>query len=116
VDLALFDSAGPKWLILDWKTDRVPPNKIDILRGRYRSQIAAYWKAISEMTGMKVEATIYSTPTAKVVIYDQDELVREWARLKTIPPDQITRTVSSDYVDTHVQMEFAALSDPARRG
>ena len=116
VDLALFDPAGRKWLILDWKTDRVPPEKMNILSGRYRSQIAAYWKAISEMTGMKVEAAIYSTPTAKLVIYGQDDLAREWARLKTLPLDQFTQAVSSDHAETAVQMEFAALSGRARRG
>jgi ATP-dependent exoDNAse (exonuclease V) beta subunit len=116
VDLALFDLAGQKWLILDWKTDRVPPDKIDILCRRYRPQIAAYWKAILEMTGMKVEAAIYSTPTAKFVIYDKDELAREWTRLETLPPNQFTRTALSHHVETPVQMEFAALSDHARRG
>jgi ATP-dependent helicase/nuclease subunit A len=116
VDLALFDLATPKWLILDWKTDRVAPEKIDILHAQYRSQIAAYWKAISEMTGMKVEAAIYSTPAAKLVTYDQDELTHEWARLKTLRPNQFAEAVSRHYAERPVQMEFVALSDRARRG
>jgi ATP-dependent exoDNAse (exonuclease V) beta subunit len=52
VDLALFDPAARKWLILGWKTNRIAPDKIDNLRAQYRPQIAAYWQAVTQMTRM----------------------------------------------------------------
>ena len=116
VDLAFFDPAARKWLILDWKTNRVPLNKIDILRTQYRPQIAAYWKAVSEMTGMEVEAAIYSTPTAAFILYEPEELAPEWERLRTLPPEQLTAAVALDRKEAPVQLEFAALSNHARRG
>jgi ATP-dependent exoDNAse (exonuclease V) beta subunit len=84
VDLALVDQAAGKWLVLDWKTDRVAPDEIDNLRVQYLPQLAAYWKAIAEMTGLSVKAGIYSTATGRFVFYDDDELTKEWERLKTL--------------------------------
>jgi hypothetical protein len=54
------------------------------LRAQYRPQIAAYWKAISEMTGMPAEAGIYSTATGKFISYEIEELEREWERLRNL--------------------------------
>jgi hypothetical protein len=86
VDLAVFEPAKKKWFILDWKTKR---DKIDILREHYRPQIAAYWKAITEMTGAQVEAGIYSTSTGELVVYTAEELAREWERLRHLQPDEL---------------------------
>ena len=79
IDLALFDRAG-KWLIIDWKTNRIEPNESETLREQYRPQLAAYWKAVSEMTRLPVEAAIYSTPTGALLRYSTDELAAEWER------------------------------------
>jgi ATP-dependent helicase/nuclease subunit A len=90
VDLAFFDLGKKKWFILDWKTNRIAHDKIDILRRHYRPQIAAYWKAVAEMTGAPSRGGIYSTSTGELIIYDQDELAVEWERLRTLPPEDFT--------------------------
>jgi ATP-dependent exoDNAse (exonuclease V) beta subunit len=84
VDLGFFDPSEKKWFILDWKTNRITPDKIDILRGQYRPQIAAYWKAVTEMTGGSVDAGIYSTSTGQLIEYDPGELATEWERLRDL--------------------------------
>ncbi|MGH8099650.1 MAG: UvrD-helicase domain-containing protein, partial [Chthoniobacterales bacterium] len=43
VDLALFQADAKKVFVLDWKTNRIAPDKIESLRARYRPQMAAYW-------------------------------------------------------------------------
>ncbi|PYL26747.1 MAG: hypothetical protein DMF45_13835, partial [Verrucomicrobia bacterium] len=43
VDLALFNQKATEVFILDWKTNRIAADKIDILRDLYRPQMAAYW-------------------------------------------------------------------------
>jgi len=123
IDLAFFQrsnaSAAPtdKCLILDWKTDRVPPDNTETLHARYRPQLAAYWKAVSEITKLDVEAAIYSTAAGALVRYKTDDLAREWARLEnsrqtssmsklqknsSLPPASPTPTKSE-------QLEFAEL-------
>jgi ATP-dependent exoDNAse (exonuclease V) beta subunit len=84
VDLARFDQDAKKWFILDWKTNRIAPDKIDELRAQYLPQLAAYWKAIAEMTQQSVSAGIYSTATGRFVAYEEGELEREWARLSKL--------------------------------
>jgi ATP-dependent exoDNAse (exonuclease V) beta subunit len=79
VDLALFGEN--EVFILDWKTNRIAAEKIDVLRDLYRPQMAAYWQAISNLTNARVTAAIYSTATGQLVIYDPDELTTEWQRL-----------------------------------
>jgi len=116
IDLAFFQRSSGKCLILDWKTDRVTLNEIDLLRAKYLSQLAAYWAAIRGMTGMQLEAAIYSTPAAAVLRYKEKELAREWARLRTLPAVQIAGQIAVDPEGPPVQLEFSALSDRARRG
>ncbi len=94
IDLVLLDRTARRWLILDWKTNRVTLNEIDMLRAQYLSQLAAYWAAIRGMTGMHVEAAIYSTPTAAVLHYEERELAREWARLRALRPDELAVQVA----------------------
>ncbi len=95
VDLALFN--GDKALILDWKTNRITPDKIDNLRALYRPQIAAYWKAVTEMTpnAFGVAAGIYSTSTGQFIDYDSDELAREWERLRNLTQLGLTAELAS---------------------
>ena len=81
VDLASLSQNANRVFILDWKTNRIAIDKIDILRELYRAQMAAYWQAISNLTGARVSAAIYSTATGRVAMYDNDELGEEWRRL-----------------------------------
>jgi ATP-dependent exoDNAse (exonuclease V) beta subunit len=116
IDLAFFQRRNGKCLILDWKTDRVPPDDTETLYARYRPQLAAYWKAVTHMTGASVDAGIYSTATGQFIGYEPDELAREWETLSTLPPDKIAAEISVDPGGPPVQLEFSALSDRARRG
>ena len=93
VDLALFDPAEAKWFILDWKTNRIERNKIDILRANYLAQIAAYWKAVAEMTKSNVEAGMYSTATGEFIVYDRDSLESEWERLRRLSLDDLSNEI-----------------------
>ena len=79
IDLALINEK--EIFILDWKTNRIATDKIDVLRDLYRPQMAAYWQAISNLTTAHVTAAIYSTATGQLVIYEPNELTVEWQRL-----------------------------------
>lgn len=96
IDLAIFDPAQEQWLILDWKTNRIKPDQTDSLRQQYLPQIAAYWEAVREMTKRPVEAGIYSTSTGRFVAYDQDELAREWERLRKLPENDLTNEIAAE--------------------
>ena len=96
IDLALFDGANGKCLILDWKTDRVPPDSTETLHDRYLPQLAAYWKAVSAMTEMQVSAAIYSTAAGALVRYEITQLEKEWRRLEKLSPDQLSSTIKPD--------------------
>ncbi|HEY6070757.1 MAG TPA: UvrD-helicase domain-containing protein [Chthoniobacterales bacterium] len=117
IDLALFERGNGKCLILDWKTDRVPPDNTETLHARYRPQLAAYWKALSEITKREVEAAIYSTAAGALVRYTTDELAREWDRLEALSPERfdsevLGTAVSSTPADTPIkpiQLEFVEL-------
>src|SRR5213592_3400311 len=78
VDLASLSQNANRVFILDWKTNRIAADKIDILRELYRAQMAVYWQAISNLTGARVSAAIYSTATGQLAMYDDDELGEEW--------------------------------------
>jgi len=52
------------------------------LHARYRPQLAAYWKAVSEIAKLDVEAAIYSTAAGALVRYKTGELAQEWSRLE----------------------------------
>jgi ATP-dependent exoDNAse (exonuclease V) beta subunit len=120
VDLALFDLAEKKWFILDWKTNEITPDKINKLRSHYRPQIAAYWKAVAEMTKMEVTAVIYSTAAGAIISYEGDELAEEWVRLEALSPDEFDARISSESVRQQIgpamQLEFPDFSNRARRG
>jgi ATP-dependent helicase/nuclease subunit A len=93
IDLALFDPAIGRWLILDWKTNRV--EKVETLRAQYRPQLAAYHEVIRQMTGHEVEAAIYSTDQGQFLRYERSELETEWNRLKQLPPDKLFEELSN---------------------
>jgi hypothetical protein len=110
VDLALIDPINRKLRILDWKTDRVPPDSPDTLRKRYLSQLAAYWKAIGQITGFEISAAIYSTAAGELIRYETGELERAWALIEELPLDQfqmnITGPMARDRGETRQQLEL----------
>ena len=76
-------------MIVDWKTNRVAPDKIDLLRAKYLPQLAAYYQVVKEMTGHEVRAALYSTDKGEFVRYERQELADEWKRLEQLPPEQL---------------------------
>jgi ATP-dependent helicase/nuclease subunit A len=90
IDLALLDPLDKSWFILDWKTNQIERAGIGELRAFCRPQIAAYWKAVAEMTKRQVGAGIYSTSTGKLLVYNENELTTEWERLKNLPGSDLT--------------------------
>jgi ATP-dependent helicase/nuclease subunit A len=93
IDLAMF--RNDNCLILDWKTDRVPPDNTETLHARYRPQLAAYWRAVREIAEVDVKAAIYSTAAGALVRYKTDELEQEWSRLERLTPDQFDVEVAA---------------------
>jgi len=55
----------------------------------YLPQIAAYWKAVTEMTKRPVSAGIYSTATGELIVYDETQLAEEWERLRNVQLDEL---------------------------
>ncbi len=84
VDLAVFEKDRKSAFIIDWKTNRIDREDSDELRTRYLPQMAAYWQAMTHLTDLSVEAAIYSTSTGQFLLYQTDELAREWARLHPV--------------------------------
>jgi ATP-dependent exoDNAse (exonuclease V) beta subunit len=94
VDLALYHPGEKKWFIMDWKTNRIERDEIDKLRAYYRPQIAAYWKAIAEMTKRPVSGGIFSTATGCFLPYRQNELAAEWQRLRNLAAGDLAGEIS----------------------
>ena len=89
VDLAFFDPVTTEWLIVDWKTNRVAPDKIEMLRAKYRPQLAAYCQAVKETTGNKVRAALYSTANGEFVRYEPQETAAGRKRMERLPPEKL---------------------------
>ena len=96
IDLLLIDEAAGKCLLLDWKTNRIAKGGEEALRAHYRPQIAAYWKAVREITRLEVEAGLYSTSTGKLLMFKASDLETEWARLAQLPPNQLRMEVAPE--------------------
>jgi ATP-dependent exoDNAse (exonuclease V) beta subunit len=94
IDLLLVDPAADRALLVDWKTNRITPAEAEILQQRYRPQIAAYWKAVREITGYEVEAGIFATATGEFIPYSANELEAEWTRLRGLPAEELTAEIS----------------------
>jgi ATP-dependent helicase/nuclease subunit A len=95
IDLALFNQKANEVFILDWKTNRIAEDRIDILKQIYRPQMAAYWQAICSLTNALVSTAIYSTATGQFIVYDRDQLAREWERLRDLPQAGLVAAISS---------------------
>jgi ATP-dependent exoDNAse (exonuclease V) beta subunit len=110
IDLALIEPDQRKLLVLDWKTNDVKPEQLDKLRAHYLPQLAAYWKAIGEITKFEISAAIYSTAAGTLVRYDPGELENEWSRLKKLPPDdfggQAPEPIAQARAETRQQLEL----------
>jgi ATP-dependent helicase/nuclease subunit A len=89
IDVALFHPDEKKWFVLDWKTNRIERDELERLRVEYRPQIAAYWKAVAEMTKRPVSAGIYSTATGELIVYSENQLAEEWERLRNLRLDDL---------------------------
>ena len=96
IDLAIFGSDRKTCFIIDWKTNQIKPEKMDRLRAHYLPQLAAYWKAASEITKMEVSAAIYSTAAGELVRYDTDELGEQWKQIEKLPFDDLAAVVKPD--------------------
>ena len=93
VDLAFFDSTARRWLILDWKTNKIgnKPEEANALKQGYRLQIAAYWKAVATITCMPVDAMLFSTATGKLLRYVDAELQKAWEMFDNLRPNEQAR-------------------------
>src|SRR5213076_342029 len=89
IDSIMINRKAGRCLLLDWKTNDVSPSDVEIFRETYRPQLAAYWKAVGEITGLEVEAGLFSTALGRLLLYSTDELQKEWHRLEQFPPAQL---------------------------
>jgi ATP-dependent exoDNAse (exonuclease V) beta subunit len=95
IDLLAIDLERRSCLLIDWKTNRIAPGEEPALVGRYRPQLSAYWKAVSEITGFTVEAGLYSTATGKLLIPSPDDLAAEWSRLSKLSAEELQSTTTA---------------------
>jgi len=96
IDSLMIDRAAGRCLLIDWKTNNVPPDDTDIFRARYRAQLAAYWKVVSEITGLEVAAGLFSTALGRLLLYPTGDLQSEWQRLEQLPPAQLAEQIRPD--------------------
>jgi ATP-dependent exoDNAse (exonuclease V) beta subunit len=96
IDLIMIDRKAGKCLLLDWKTNDVSSGDVEIFRETYRPQLAAYWKAVTEITGLDVQAGLFSTALGRFLLYSADELQMEWRRLEQLPPAQLENEIQPD--------------------
>jgi ATP-dependent exoDNAse (exonuclease V) beta subunit len=99
IDLIMLDRKAGKCLLLDWKTNDVSPTDVEIFRETYRPQLAAYWKAVTKITGLEVEAGLFSTALGRLLLYSAEELQLEWRRLERLPPAQLENEITPDSAD-----------------
>src|SRR5215813_10631728 len=99
IDSVMIDRKASKCLLLDWKTNDVSPGDVEILRETYRPQLAAYWKAVTEITGLNAQAGLFSTALGHALLYSTEELQMEWRRLEQLPPAQLENEIRPDKAD-----------------
>ena len=64
IDFLLTKKKQKRALLIDWKTNNISLGDAEVLRVRYRPQLAAYWKATGEITRLEVSAGLFSTALA----------------------------------------------------
>jgi ATP-dependent exoDNAse (exonuclease V) beta subunit len=99
IDLIMINRKAGRCLLLDWKTNDVSPSDVEIFRETYRPQLAAYWKAVTEITRLEVEAGLFSTALGRLLLYSAEELQIEWRRLEQLPPTQLENEFAPDSAD-----------------
>jgi hypothetical protein len=95
----MIDAKAGRCLLLDWKTNDVSPSDVEILRETYRPQLAAYWTAVTKITGLNVQAGLFSTALGRFLLYSAEELQMEWRRLEELPPAQLENEIRPDVAD-----------------
>jgi ATP-dependent exoDNAse (exonuclease V) beta subunit len=93
IDSIMINRKNGLCLLLDWKTNDVSSSDAEIFRARYRPQLAAYWKAVGEITGLEVEAGLFSTALGRLLLYSAEELQTEWHRLEQLPPARLDEEI-----------------------
>ena len=99
IDSIMINRKAGRCLLLDWKTNDVSSMDAEIFRARYRPQLAAYWKAVGEITRLEVEAGLFSTALGRLLPYSAEELQVEWGRLEQLPPVQLEDEIQPDAPD-----------------
>jgi ATP-dependent helicase/nuclease subunit A len=99
IDSIMINGKAGRCLLLDWKTNDVSSSDVEIFRARYRPQLAAYWKAVTEITGLEVEVGLFSTALGRLLLYSAEELQIEWRRLEELPPTQLEDEIRPDAPD-----------------
>jgi ATP-dependent exoDNAse (exonuclease V) beta subunit len=96
IDSIMINRNAGRCLLLDWKTNQLSSSGADIFRARYRPQLAAYWKAVKEITDLNVEAGLFSTALGRLLLYSEEELQTEWRRLEKLPPVELENEIRPD--------------------
>jgi len=96
IDSIMINRIFGQCLLLDWKTNDVSPSDIEIFRESYRPQLAAYWKAVTEITDLEVEAGLFSTALGRLLLYSAEELQKEWRRVEQLPPAELENEIRPD--------------------
>jgi ATP-dependent exoDNAse (exonuclease V) beta subunit len=99
IDSIMIDRKAGRCLLLDWKTNDVSSSDVEIFHTRYRPQLAAYWKAVTDITCLEVEAGLFSTALGRFLLYSPEELQIEWRRLEQLPPAQLEDEIQPDALD-----------------
>jgi ATP-dependent exoDNAse (exonuclease V) beta subunit len=99
IDSIMINGKAGRCLLLDWKTNDVSLSDVEIFRETYRPQLAAYWKAVTEIAGLEVEAGLFSTALGHLLLYSAEELQMEWRRLEQLPPAQLENEIRPDAAD-----------------
>lgn len=99
IDSIMINRKAGRVLLLDWKTNDVSPSDVENFRETYLPQLAAYWKAVTEITGVEVEAGLFSTALGQLLLYSAEELQMEWRRLEQLPSAQLENEIRPDVAD-----------------
>jgi ATP-dependent exoDNAse (exonuclease V) beta subunit len=100
IDSIMINRKAGRCLLLDWKTNDVSSSDVEIFRETYRPQLAAYWKAVTEITSLEVEAGLFSTALGRLLLYSSEELQMEWRRLEQLPPAQLENEIAANSADS----------------
>jgi ATP-dependent exoDNAse (exonuclease V) beta subunit len=100
IDSIMINRKAGRCLLLDWKTNDVSSSEVEIFRAGYRPQLAAYWKAVGEITSLEVGAGLFSTALGRLLLYSAEELQTEWQRLEQLPPAKLEDEIRPDAPDS----------------